>query len=613
MKKICILVISLSFSCILFSQEENLLNYDECKEEVSKNLIKKYIKAVNYFKEKKYRQTSLLLQEIIKEDEDFASPYFLMGMIGVVKDNTAMIMKYFPLTKDKCPNFSHPYLHYYLGIIDYTKEHYTEASQNFETFMSLTSQNNNYDSLQKIAINYINWSDFLSTTMNNKVPFNPQKINFLAKNKNYYEPFITWDKQEIYFIREEIRKDTSYDSFSAEVSTFTNRYLQRSLLDSTGFYDKGFILEDPFNNTFPLSGVSITADNNYIFYSVKSNIKDNESWDIYYCERLKDYFSNAKPININTNTYDEFSPCISADGNTLYFVSNRSGGKGGYDIWLCKRTGKDTWSEPTNMGRNVNTFGDETYPFIAADNSHLYFLSNGRQTLGGSDIFVYDIQKDSSAQNIGYPINTEANERAMGISLDGKTAYSTFKNINNKFYELNLFTLDKKFQAEERVLVDADIQKTLHGDISLSLLTTDNSENISYYVADNHPNIKFVIRKDKDYICLLDQKGYMFYVTKLNAASKNITIKQKALETGSSIELNCINFDTNGVHFDDISQIILDSFIIFLKSSTRLRINITSNEKMAIALKDYLIKSGIRQDRLSFTISKDTKIIYTIQ
>lgn len=613
MKKICLFIISIIVSCILFAQEKSLLDYDECKEDVSKTLQKKYEKAVGYFNEKKYSQASLLLQDIIKENENFASAYFLMGMIGVVKDNTTMIMKYFPLVKENCPEFSHPYLYYYLGMIDYTEERYTDASKNFEYFLTLTDQNNNYDSLQQIAINYIDWSDFLKATMENKVPFEPKKINFLAKNKNYYEPFVSWDKSEIWFIREEVRKDTNFDSFTAEVSTSKNRYLQRSQLDSTGFYDKGFIVQDPFNNQFPLSGVSITADNNYIFYSVKSNLKDNETWDIYCIERIGEVFSNAKPLNINTNTYDEFSPSVSADGNYLYFVSNRAGGKGGYDIWVAKRTGKDTWSEPENLGRNVNTFGNETYPFIAADNKTLYFLSNGRKTLGGSDIFVYDTKKELPAQNIGYPVNTEGNEHPVCVSTDGKTAYSTFKNTDNGFFEINQFTLADKFQAQERILINGKMKKELQGDVSLTLFSTDNTENTSYYIADEHPDFTFVIDKTKTYICVLDKKGYLFYVAKIDKNTDNLTIEQKPLESGAWVELNCIAFDESGVNFDDISQIVLDGFIAFLQSSVRVRINISASKKMNTALKNYIVKSGIREDRLSFTESSDGKIIYTIK
>ena len=105
----------------------------------------------------------------------------------------------------------------------------------------------------------------------------------------------------------------------------------------------------------------------------------------------------------------------------------------------------------------------------------------------------------------------------------------------------------------------------------------------------------------------------MFYVAKIDKNTDNLTIEQKPLESGAWVELNCIAFDESGVNFDDISQTVLDGFIAFLQSSVRVRINISASKKMNTALKNYIVKSGIREDRLSFTESSDGKIIYTIK
>ncbi|MBQ7985381.1 MAG: hypothetical protein IJ250_07095, partial [Bacteroidales bacterium] len=301
MRKFIPIAFILLFSCAVSAQEKTLTDYDLCKEDVSKSAIRKYEKALSFYKSKNYQKSSQILQQLIKEEEDFASPCFLMGMIGVVKDNTAMIMKYFPMVQQRCPQFDHPYQYYYMGMIDYTEERYEKAVQNFETFLSVTEGNNFYDSLQNVAINYIDWSEFLHNTIENKVDFNPKKINFLAENKNYAEPFITWDKQQIYFIREHITRTSDKGGFISDVQTSSKRLLNVSELDSTGFYDKGFEAQDPFNNLLPQSGVSMTADNNFVFFAAKNNAdKSDNTWNIYRCERVGDYFSQATPVNINT-------------------------------------------------------------------------------------------------------------------------------------------------------------------------------------------------------------------------------------------------------------------------------------------------------------------------
>lgn len=593
--------------------QKSLLEYDECRDEISKNAQKKYEKAVQLFQDRHYQKCSVVLNEIIKENEDFASPYFLMGMIGVVKNNTRMIEKYFPMVKERCENFTHPYLYYYLGLIDYTEEHYEQASKDFEEFLSLTDGDNFYDSLQNVAINYIDWSDFLSKTLENRVPFNPQNINFLSKNKNYYEPFITWDTQQIFFIREEITRDTNTDSFTADVTIRKNRYLEKSELDSTGFYDRGFILNEPFNLTFPQSGVSVTTDNNFIYFSKRDNTAEDNTWNIYVCENTDGYFSQAKTLNINTTMYDEFSPTVSADGNTLYFVSNREGGKGSYDIWFSHKTGKNTWSEPQNMGRDVNTFADETYPFVSADNSCLYFLSNGRKTIGGTDIFCYNIKEQKPAINLGYPINTEGNERSIGVMIDGKTAYGTFFNSDSTYLNLQTFVLPDNVRTKPMKIVNGRMQKTLDGDISLTMYNVNTQKTTAYYIADEHPNFSLVVEDKQDYIVYLNQAGYMFFATRINAQTEDLIIYQKPLEYGQQMQLDNIVYNPNNGGFDELSSLILDDFVTYLKKNQRLRFTLSAPKNILQPLYSYLIKSGIRKDRIEIQNTNTQDIIYTIK
>jgi hypothetical protein len=111
----------------------------------------------------------------------------------------------------------------------------------------------------------------------------------------------------------------------------------------------------------------------------------------------------------------------------------------------------------------------------------------------------------------------------------------------------------------------------------------------------------------------LDQKGYMFYATKVNSKTTDLVVNQTPLQAGMSMDLEGISFDESGINFDEISQLVLDNFVSFLQSSALLRIDIKANKKMGEALKSYLLKSGIREDRLSFTISNKDVITYTIK
>jgi len=110
----------------------------------------------------------------------------------------------------------------------------------------------------------------------------------------------------------------------------------------------------------------------------------------------------AKPIN---SKYNEGHVCVSRDGNTVYFTSDRKGGQGGYDIYKTSIVG-DAWSEPVNLGPNINTPLNEESPFLTPDEKYLFFSSEGHNSIGGYDIFYVNLAETSNVKNLGYPINT---------------------------------------------------------------------------------------------------------------------------------------------------------------------------------------------------------------
>ncbi len=166
-----------------------------------------------------------------------------------------------------------------------------------------------------------------------------------------------------------------------------------------------------------------------IFQEINKNMNFMEIFitidnDIYSVNLKKNSFSPQK-LNINTK-YVECSPCLSPDGTTLYFVSDRPGGFGGKDIWSSVRLSSGNWSEPVNLGSKVNTKADEESPFIMSDCATLYFSSNGIASIGGFDIFVTTQNDDgywSMPENLGSPINTTSDDFYYITDTFGKKAF----------------------------------------------------------------------------------------------------------------------------------------------------------------------------------------------
>lgn len=134
-----------------------------------------------------------------------------------------------------------------------------------------------------------------------------------------------------------------------------------------------------------------------------------------------------KPIN---TSYFESSACLSADGNKLFFISERQGKKHGAqgrgDIYVIEKITKTQWGEPKNLGSVINTPEDEISVFIHPDGKTLFFSSKGHLSMGGLDIFMSKLKEDgtwSKPENLGYPINTILDDVHFTLNLDGSVGY----------------------------------------------------------------------------------------------------------------------------------------------------------------------------------------------
>ena len=139
-------------------------------------------------------------------------------------------------------------------------------------------------------------------------------------------------------------------------------------------------------------------------------------------QRWGDELIEAVPFN--DREYSVANPTLSADGQTLYFESDKPGGFGGVDLYSTKRDQSGNWGAPINLGNTINTTGDDRFPYLAADNT-LYFASNGHLGLGGLDVFssVQSGDSWSTPENLGYPINTNMDDFEYIIDKDNKQGY----------------------------------------------------------------------------------------------------------------------------------------------------------------------------------------------
>ena len=226
-----------------------------------------------------------------------------------------------------------------------------------------------------------------------------------------YFPFLSNDQSLIYFTRRRPEADE-------------NLLIARS---NGGAWQSpgpvGNILNSPLNE-----GMStLVRDGRRMYFTACNREGILGPCDIWEAELERDEVKKVSPIRGNPNsTQWESQAAISCDGSTLYFSSNRPGGQGGADIWLSKRQNDGSWSEPQNLGPQINTPQDEEAPFISNDENALYFSSTGHLGMGDQDLFVSfrnAEKKWGEPVNLGPKINTPHRELGFFLSADGKTGY----------------------------------------------------------------------------------------------------------------------------------------------------------------------------------------------
>lgn len=159
-------------------------------------------------------------------------------------------------------------------------------------------------------------------------------------------------------------------------------------------------------------------------------------------------WSELIPFEFNNESYNVGHGVFSENGAKLYFVSDKPGGFGESDIYVCEKTG-NKWGEPRNLGKSVNTERNEMFPFVQGD--QLYFASDGHYGLGGLDLFEIGTDYSGKAHNIGYPVNTSHDDFALIFDESGKIGFLSSNRGDN---------VDRIYHVEKRpikVIIEGDV------------------------------------------------------------------------------------------------------------------------------------------------------------
>ena len=320
-------------------------------------------------------------------------------------------------------------------------------------------------------------------------------------------------------------------------------------------------------------------------------------------------------LPFNSSDYSTGNPSLSKDGKTLYFSSNMPGSIGGVDIWKVVVTENGSFGKPENLGKKINTEGNESFPFITADN-FLYFSSDAKQGLGGMDIYKIDLKAGTEAKNVGKPVNSDKDDFSFSFNENKNFGFvASNRNGNDDIfgllpvcnYEVNTIVTNAKTGA---ILADAKVSVL---DDKNNVITTEQSN--------AKGEVSYKVECDKYYTIQATKDGFesnSFAVTKSNNKGGNSKVNAALnpidlIITETEVILNPIFFEFNksnitkegAFELDKLVQVMKgnENLVIFAKSHTDSRgsdkYNMILSDNRAKATVQYLISKGIDAAKIS--------------
>jgi len=596
--KICL---SLFFSIVgLFSYAQNSSN---------KKAQNYFEKASIYAQKQDYVPATALLISAITADPNFQAAYVLLGDVYKVQKNYSDAKNAYEKAVSSHQNISADLL-FNLAESEFATGDYTKAKQNFEIFVVKDKTSEKGKKAQKYILDCV----FAAEAIKKPVKYDLKNLGPGVNTENAeYFPSLTADDEQLIFTR---KVNDNEDFFTSQKKD--QEWQQAKPLSSkinTTNYNEG--------------AQTITPDGKYLFFTGCNRPDGLGRCDIYVSHKegndWGEPYNIGKPVN---SEYWESQPSISPDGRTLYFVSNRPGGYGGYDIWKSTITDDAKWGAAVNLGPEINTAYDENTPFLHADGKTLYFSSDGWPGFGNKDIFFSRMDEQGKWQkpiNLGTPINSFGEETGLIVSADGNFGLFS-SDLKGGYGAQDIYSFNMPDEVKplkvtyvKGTVKDKDTKKTIESNVQVIDLKTNKTVFDDYTDADAG-NFLAVMPIGSNYLFNVSAEGYLFFSEnfELKKGDLNkpyqIDVYIEKIKTGGNVTLKNIFFDTNQYSLLPTSIKELEVLLNFLNMNNTVHIEIQGhtdnvgpdllNEKLSFnrakEVYNYLIRNHIDANRLTF-------------
>lgn len=329
----------------------------------------------------------------------------------------------------------------------------------------------------------------------------------------------------------------------------------------------------------------------------------------------------------NINQWSVGDPFITADGGTLYFVSNKPGGKGGTDIYVCHQTDSGEWNEPQNLS-DINTSGNERTPALDAYHN-LYFSSDGYVGMGGLDIFksVDNQGKFGKPQNLGYPLNSPQDDFACLYGSETTGYFASDRTDGLGQDDIYSFEMQKILHLKLTGIV---YNKKMNIPLANALVSLQKQDGgILRVQTDASGAFKFDLDEASDYSLTGEKTNFQNDIAEITTAKLAVstTLQQnlylEPVEIEKAIRLEDIYYDFDKWNIRKDASVALDKLVKIMKDNPTMWIelgahtdsrgndayNMILSQKRAESAVQYIISKGINRNRITAKGYGETQLL----
>lgn len=571
------LIIAIAFVLILISSAISLAQMPLSSK--NKKAIELYTEADNYRVRGQLTQAIQLLNQAIAKDKQFVEAYYRLGLVYMSsKDYNTAIQNFEQAIAATSDVKKHRVIWFDLGESYFTIGNYEQAERYLQQFVDSSPTVKAKADKAKLLLSNITFakSNAARVASIRKRKLSDTVNNFVLQ----YFPVLTADQQQMIFTRR--IGDGAGDDEDLVVST----------KKQNGSWDYPESISENINSQLNEGTCTISADGRRLIFTSCTGRGGFGSCDLYESIRTGDVWSKPRNLGAGVNSGEwESQPSLSADGRTLYFVSDRRSGIGRRDIWMSVLDEKGEWSKAKNLGANINTLYDEISPFIHVNNRTLYYATNGLPGFGGYDLFycIRDTASTWSAPvNLGSPINNHEDQFALFVTADGKKGYYSHEEVRPAGYSASFIyemEIPKDLQMKARsnyvkgIVRDRATKHPLAAEVELVNIVTNQRE--SFVQSDSITGqYLIVLTEGSEYALYVNKNGYLFeslnfdYTHNPENEPVQIDFFLDRIEGGKSVVLNNLFFDVDSYELRKTSQTELEHIVRFLNASPATQVEI---------------------------------------